>query len=144
MPPFTRLVVPDALLEEVIEHARQGAPLECCGLLAGHVANGVGVVTSRFTIANELRSQSDYLTNAGDMFRAFRAMRTTGEELLAIYHSHPTSAPVPSARDIAGNTYGESVVHVIVSLAREAPEVRAWWLTEAGSREAVISIPRPV
>lgn len=136
MPPFTRLAVPDALLAEVIAHAREGAPLECCGLLAGRVSEGVGVVTARFAVANELRSATHYLTDPRDMLFASRAMRAGGLELLAIYHSHPASAPVPSTRDLAGNTYGESVVHLIVGLSREEAEVRAWWLAEAGYWEA--------
>ena len=63
-------------------------------------------------------------------------MRAGGLELLAVYHSHPTSAPVPSARDLAGNTYGESVVHLIIGLAGAEPEVRAWWLADATYRPA--------
>ena len=136
MPPFTTLAVPDLLLEEVIAHAREDAPLECCGLLAGHIRDGVGIVTSRFAIENELRSPTDYLTNARGMFFAFRHMRERGLELLAIYHSHPTSAPIPSRRDIERNTYGKSVVHLIVGFVGAEPEVRGWWLTEAGNREA--------
>ncbi|MFO0823167.1 MAG: Mov34/MPN/PAD-1 family protein, partial [Gemmataceae bacterium] len=57
-------------------------------------------------------------------------------ELLAIYHSHPTSAPVPSRRDIERNSYGESVAHVIISLADAATVVKAWWLTPTDYREA--------
>ena len=36
--------------------------------------------------------------------------RDAGErlDLLAVYHSHPTSEPVPSRRDVDENTYGES------------------------------------
>lgn len=136
MPPFTALAVPDWLLEEVISHARAEVPRECCGLLTGVVADGVGTVTARFAIRNELQSQTDYLTDARDMFAAFRAMRAGGLELLAIYHSHPTSAPVPSARDLDRNTYGESVVHVIVGLSGAEPEVRGWWLGDGGYREA--------
>lgn len=136
MPPFTRLAVPDALLEEVIAHARADAPIECCGLLAGHIAGGMGVVTARFAIANELRSPTDYRTDARGMLGAFRAMRERGLELLAIYHSHPTSAPVPSRRDIDGNTYGESVIHLIVGLGGAEPDVRGWRLTEEGYQEA--------
>src|SRR5688572_4379682 len=117
MPPFTRLLIPDLLLEEVIEHARQARPNECCGLLAGDIENGVAVVTRRFTIANDLASPTGYLTNAADLFAAFRTMRRKGAEVLAIYHSHPTSEPVPSRRDVEQNTYGESVVHLIVGLA---------------------------
>src|SRR4051812_29697627 len=105
MPPFTALEIPDLLCEEVIEHARAEAPLECCGLLAGVITDGVGTVTTRFTIRNELQSPTDYLTEARGMFEASRAMRTGGLELLAIYHSHPTSAPVPSTRDLERNTY---------------------------------------
>ncbi|MBA4191200.1 MAG: hypothetical protein C0467_24735 [Planctomycetaceae bacterium] len=135
MPPFTRLAIPDLLLEEVIEHARTAQPLECCGLLAGHIAEGVGTVTTRFTVGNDAASAMEYESNARDMLFAFRTMREHGLELLAIYHSHPTSPPVPSRRDIERNTYGETAVHVIVGFASATPVVRAWWLTETGYRE---------
>jgi len=136
MPPFTRLVIPDLLLDEVIEHARRDVPLECCGLLAGHVADGLGTVTARFAIGNDAASATEYQSNARDMLFAFRTMRERGLELLAIYHSHPTSAPVPSRRDIERNTYGETAAHVIVGFATADPIVKVWWLTETGYREA--------
>jgi proteasome lid subunit RPN8/RPN11 len=63
-------------------------------------------------------------------------MRESGLELLAIYHSHPSTGPVPSQRDLKRNHYGDSVVHLIVSLAASPPEVRGWWLNESGFREA--------
>jgi len=132
MPPFTRLVIPELLLAEVIEHARRERPLECCGLLAGDIADGVGSATTRFPLRNDAASATEYESNARDMLFAFRTMRERGLELLAIYHSHPTSEPVPSRRDIERNTYGETAVHVIVSLSAAEPVVRAWWLTEAG------------
>jgi [CysO sulfur-carrier protein]-S-L-cysteine hydrolase len=140
---FSRLVIPDLLLAELIEHARRGVPIECCGLLAGQITNGVGFATTRYPIENELASPTDYLTDARGMFLAFRSMRERGIELLAIYHSHPASEPVPSRRDIERNTYGETVVHLIVSLAGTEPEVRGWWLTEAGYREAELIVPTP-
>ena len=140
MASFTRLPVPDLLLEEVIEHAREAVPLECCGLLAGRIADGVGVVATRFTIGNDAASATEYETNARDLLAAFRAMRASELELLAIYHSHPTSAAVPSVRDIDRNTYGESVVHLIVGLDRAVPDVRAWWLAESSYREARLEV----
>jgi proteasome lid subunit RPN8/RPN11 len=136
MPPFTRLTIPNLLLEEVIAHAREAMPNECCGLLAGRVENGVGVVTARFAVANDLASPTAYHTNARDLLAAFRAMREDKLDVLAIYHSHPTSDPVPSRRDVAENTYGETVAHLIVGLAHATPDVKAWWLTETGYREA--------
>lgn len=139
MPPFTRLVVPDALLDEMVTHARRELPNECCGLLAGVIEGEAGRVTSRFPIRNDAGSETEYATNPRDLLDAFREMRRAGTEPLAFYHSHPNSAAVPSAKDVARNTYGETVVHVIVGLAAVVPDVRAWWLTESGFRPAVMS-----
>jgi proteasome lid subunit RPN8/RPN11 len=136
MPPFTRLVVPADVLDAVVAHARETLPNECCGLLAGRVEDGVGIATTRFAIVNDFASPTAYHTNARDLLAAFRAMREDNLDVLAVYHSHPTSDPVPSRRDVAENTYGESVVHLIVGLAREEPDVKAWWLTENGYRKA--------
>ena len=133
---FARLTIPDQLLDEVIAHAREALPNECCGLLAGRVENDVGIVTTRFTVANDLASPTAYHTNARDLLAAFRAMREDKLDVLAIYHSHPTSDAVPSRRDVAENTYGETVVHLIVGLAHATPDVKAWWITDEGYREA--------
>jgi proteasome lid subunit RPN8/RPN11 len=136
MPPFARLVIPDALLAGLIAHARAEAPNECCGLLAGRTVDGVGLTTERIPIANDLSSPTRYETNARDLFVAFRRLRALDLQLLAVYHSHPASEPVPSRRDVEENTYGETAVHLIVGLAGPEPEVRAWWLTDSGYREA--------
>ena len=136
---FSRLTIPASLLEEVIAHARRDLPNECCGLLAGRILEGTGIVAARFAIGNDAASPTEYATNARDLLAAFRAMRSDGTELLAIYHSHPTSEAVPSRHDIERNTYGESVVHLIVGLVG-TETVRAWWLAEAGYREVPLEI----
>jgi proteasome lid subunit RPN8/RPN11 len=69
------------------------------------------------------------------MFDAERAMRRQGIEVLAVYHSHPTSEPVPSRTDLERN-YSSEVVNVIISLKDAEPRVRGWWLSETGYREA--------
>jgi [CysO sulfur-carrier protein]-S-L-cysteine hydrolase len=136
MPPFEVLSAPAALLAELIAHARECAPHECCGLLAGRVESGTARAEVRFAVTNDAASATTYATNPRDMLRAFRAIRERGLELLAIYHSHPASPPVPSARDLAENTYGETAVHLIIGLAGAEPDVRAWWLSPDGAREA--------
>lgn len=134
---FTRLLVPRPLLDAVVAHARAELPNECCGLLAGAIEGEVGRVTQQFPIGNDLASPTEYATNAVDMLAAMKAMRAAGTVELAIYHSHPTSTPVPSRKDLARNFWGETAVHVIVGLAGEAADVRAWWLAEADYRPAV-------
>lgn len=128
---FHCLEIPSLILNEVIEHARTELPNECCGLLAGQVADGVAIATARFAIRNERASPREYASHPRDMLDAFRSMRERALELLAIYHSHPHTEPIPSHRDLEHNTYGESVAHLIVSLASADPALQAWRLGES-------------
>lgn len=137
MDPF-RLVIPPAILDAMLAHARAELPNECVGFLAGAVADGAGTVTQCLPLVNELQSPTEFLTEPRSAFEAYRAMRTAGTDVLAVYHSHPTSAPVPSKKDVERNTYGPTVAWVIVGLAGDEAEVRAWWLTETGYREAIL------
>jgi proteasome lid subunit RPN8/RPN11 len=139
MPPFTRLVVSNLLLEGVIEHAHRELPNECCGLIVGIISERIGYAVECVPIRNDLASPTCYLTNARDLFEAYRAMRAAGTEVLAVYHSHPTSDPVPSCRDRAENSYGETVAHVIVSLTAAEPVIRAWWIAESGYHGAELA-----
>ncbi len=133
--PFQRLRLPQALFDDMIEHARRELPCECCGLLAGVVEAEVGRVVERYSLVNALASGREFESEPRSMFAAMRAMHQRGLDVLAVYHSHPTSAPVPSRTDLERN-YSPDVVNVIVSLAAETPTVRAWWLTDKDYREA--------
>ena len=135
MPP-ARLHIPRPLLDEVIAHARDELPNECCGLLAGVVEGDTGRATAVHRVVNELASPIAFRTEARSLFAAYRAMRAAGTEVFAVYHSHPTSAPVPSRRDIEENAYGPNVAWVIVGLAESEPDVRVWWMTDLGYTEA--------
>jgi proteasome lid subunit RPN8/RPN11 len=135
--PFCRLLIPRTVLDTVVAHAREAQPNECCGLLAGLMDGETGRVTLQFPLRNDLLSPTAFATNPRDMLDASKAMRADGTDVLAIYHSHPTSAPVPSRKDIERNSWGVSVVHLIVGLGGTQPEIRAWWLTDDGYTEAI-------
>jgi proteasome lid subunit RPN8/RPN11 len=132
--PF-RLVVPAALLDEVLRQARAEAPLECCGLLAGVREGAIGRVVRRYPLVNEAASPVEFQSEPRSLFEAIRDLERHGLEVLAIYHSHPTSPPVPSRTDLARN-WSEDVVNLIVSPATDPPLARAWWLTADAYREA--------
>lgn len=138
-----RLLIPRTLHDAVVAHAVAEAPNECCGFLAGCVECDTGRATGVHRLVNELASPTAFRTEARSLFAAYRAMRAVGEEVLAVYHSHPTSAPVPSRRDLAENTYGPSVAWLIVGLAGPVPEVRVWWLTETVYTEAAWEVIEP-
>lgn len=136
--PF-RLIVPAGLYADLVAQALAEQPNECCGLLAGVIQAGEGRVVARYPLVNELASPTEYNAEPRGLFQAHRDMRERGQEVLAIYHSHPTSPPVPSRKDRERN-YSEDVVCVIVSLQSDPPEVRAWWLTADAHREAQLEV----
>jgi proteasome lid subunit RPN8/RPN11 len=120
---------------DLLEQARAELPNECCGLLAGRREGNVGRVEHRYPLVNALRSPVEYESEPRSMFDAEVDRRKRGLEFLAVYHSHPTSEPVPSAKDRERN-YSPEVVNLIVSLRTNGPPVRAWWLTAETAVEA--------
>ncbi|MBX3401674.1 MAG: M67 family metallopeptidase [Gemmataceae bacterium] len=138
MAPF-RLRIPRPIHEEMLARAVAARPLECCGLLAGTVAAGVGEVRAIFPLVNELHSATEFVSEPRSLFAAMKAMRADGVDVLAVYHSHPASAPVPSRLDRERN-YSEAVVNLIVGFPDGEPEVRGWWLSETDAREAEWSV----
>ncbi len=128
----------------MIAQAQAELPNECCGLLAGQVDTSVtgppvGSVLARYALINGAHSPVRYLSEEKSLFAAHRDMRQRCIDVLAIYHSHPTSAPVPSKTDLQQN-YWPGVVHVIVSLERPEPEVRFWRLEPDRFTEAEVEI----
>lgn len=124
---------------EMIAQAHAESPNECCGLLAGTIVldgeKRIGRIERRFPLVNEAASPVEYLSEPKSMFAAYRDYTKAGLDVLAIYHSHPTSPPLPSKTDRERN-YSPDVVNFIISLKDTEPEVRSWWLTESDFREA--------
>jgi proteasome lid subunit RPN8/RPN11 len=62
-----------------------------------------------------------------------------GHDLGAIYHSHTRSKPYPSQTDINLAFYPEAL-YVIVGLAGEEPEVRAFAIRDGQVTEAELEV----
>ena len=116
-----RITVDPGLLDEIIAHARDCFPEEACGFLIGRS----GTVERFVPAPNALRSQTAFEVEAQFLFDLFRQLRSSGEDLLAICHSHPKGPAVPSARDVAEAHY-PGCAYVIVSLAEAEPDIRAY------------------
>lgn len=119
-----------AVRDALIAHAEREAPNECCGLLIGTGAS----VTECHPARNKVASQNRFQINPADHFVAIRKARAAGLEVLGAYHSHPSSAAVPSPSDLAEASDGAPVM-LIVSLLPPAPVVRAFLLERSGSKE---------
>lgn len=129
-PSLPRFALPLALRAELFTHARQQAPLECCGLLGGHRNKNTWRARRVYQLVNEAHSTTEFLALEG-LIAPFKQMRAEGEELVGIYHSHPTTPPMPSATDLARNYYPQTP-HLIISLRAPEPELAAFLLYPHG------------
>ncbi|HET9962974.1 MAG TPA: M67 family metallopeptidase [Nitrospiraceae bacterium] len=116
------LSIPQQILDQIVAHARELAPYECCGLLAGRA----GRVTDIYRIANVValegasqlasfddakishlerlspqeRAEIAFVMDARDLALAQKDMRKRGLELQVVYHSHPHDPARPSVTDV--------------------------------------------
>ncbi len=119
-----RLILPHSFYQAITAHARAGYPDEVCGLLRGRRGRVSDILPARNTAPNP---QRDYQVDADSLLQALR-WEDEGDELVAIYHSHPTSPAYPSAVDAANAFYPDSV-YLILSLQRlDAPALRGFQL----------------
>src|SRR5215467_7065978 len=115
-------------VEAMIAHARETAPQECCGLIGG-VSDIKAVTLYRLRNVTP-HPESAYEAAPEDLFAAQRQMRERGEDLLAIYHSHPRSSdPQPSETDVR-LAYYPAATYLIIGLGGEQPIVQAFLISE--------------
>jgi proteasome lid subunit RPN8/RPN11 len=124
-----------AQFDRIVAHARREAPNECCGLLIGRN----GSIDQVWETRNVDRSPVTFQIDPGALVVKFREMDRDGTALRGIYHSHPASRAWPSRTDIAQAHYPDAS-YVIVSLAGEIPEIRAFRIVDGGVEEEEVRI----
>ena len=124
-----------ALYDEMVDHARAEAPNECCGMVATSDGQAVKVYRAVNAAASPLRYEID----GAEQYRIQLDIDDAGHDLGAIYHSHTRSKPYPSQTDINLAFYPEAL-YVIVGLAGEEPEVRAFSIRDGQVTEAELEV----
>jgi proteasome lid subunit RPN8/RPN11 len=125
------LVIPQRILDDIVAHARELAPYECCGLLAGTNKT----VTTLYRIKNIVamegaqnlssfdpakaahlerlspaeRAEIAFVMDMQDFSTAKKDMRNKSLDLQVVYHSHPHDPARPSVTDIKIATDYEEV-----------------------------------
>lgn len=106
------LKIPVAIHDDLIAHAREGFPLEVCGILGG-----IGdTVSAIYRMTNTDASNEHFMMAPAEQFTVVKDLRARGIAMLAIYHSHPETPARPSREDIRLALTPE-VSYVIISLA---------------------------
>jgi proteasome lid subunit RPN8/RPN11 len=123
------VVVAEAIREELLEHAREEAPNEACGLVVLRDGAAVRYERGRNAAASPYRFQLEidpkvwFLEDEGYQ--------------LAVFHSHPTSPPRPSRTDVEQIGLWDGRPYLILSA--DTGELAAWRITEGTAEEAPLS-----
>ena len=128
------LVLSKRYWHEMLEYVDRQAPLEACGLLAGKDDR----VEKVLLVRNQAQSPVRFVMDPQQQLNAFEEIESRGQELLAIFHSHPAGPETVSATDIAEAAY--DVVHVICSRSHGQWKLRGFWIENGSATEVSLQI----
>ena len=112
-------------------HAQAARPAECCGLVGGRGQTAETIYCLQNVAPDPLTA---YESAPAELFAAQRRMRERGEQLLAIYHSHPRARePIPSETDVRLAFY-PAALYFIIGLGAREPALAAFRIFEGEKR----------
>jgi proteasome lid subunit RPN8/RPN11 len=130
------LVLPRAHSDEMIAHAREDAPNECCGIIAG----ADGRATKLYRATNAEASPYRYSVDSKDLLRIHKEVDANDWEFMVIYHSHTHTEAYPSPTDVRLAAWPDAY-YVLVSLMDAAtPVVRAYRIIDGAVTEEPLEI----
>jgi proteasome lid subunit RPN8/RPN11 len=129
--------IPAQMRDEIVAHAHEDAPNECCGMIGSRDGEAVSLYRARNAEESPLR----YVVHPQDQFRIMERMDERGEELGAIYHSHTKSPAYPSQTDINLAEGWPDPLYVICSIADAgSPELRAFAIRDETVEEVELDV----
>lgn len=130
------LTIPKEIFDKMIAHCISGYPNEVCGILAGED----GRVRKIYEMTNVEPSPVSYFMDPKEQFKALKDMRTEGIEMIAIYHSHPSSSAYPSAKDVSLAFYPDSFYLIVSLMEKGKPELGVFEIIEGKVHHAALEI----
>lgn len=119
------VTIPAAVADAIIAHAREGKPEEVCGIVRGRALAASEAVRGRNIASARIEN---YEVDPETLLLQF-AFEDQGDEMMAIYHSHPASVAYPSATDAWNAHYPESIYLICSLECDDAPVIRAFRMT---------------
>ena len=119
------IVLPRSLVTRLLHQAQSRPDYEVCGLIGARNGKPVSV----YPVANVAPDPARHFEmDPKGQIQAMKAMRERGETLLAIYHSHPSAPPFPSAEDLEAVSYPEALSLIISLNTKGVLEIRGFHL----------------
>jgi proteasome lid subunit RPN8/RPN11 len=124
------------LFDEMVAHAVQDAPNECCGVLGTKDGDAVKLYRATNIHASPLRYQID----DQELLRIYNDAEDSGLDMGLIYHSHTRSEPYPSQTDVNLATGWPDSLYVIVGTSTPEPVVRAYRIRDGQVSDAELEV----
>ncbi|HBE02904.1 MAG: hypothetical protein A2096_12960 [Spirochaetes bacterium GWF1_41_5] len=106
------IFLPQQIYDKIREAAERELPDEACGYLAGQD----DTITDIIPMTNCDHSPEHFSFDPHEQFAAARAARKNGQELIAVYHSHPASPAKMSDEDIK-LAADKNIIYIIYSVS---------------------------
>ena len=130
------LTLDQSYVDEMIAHAREDDPNECCGMIAGLD----GAPAKLYRALNAEASPYRYNVDSKDLLRIYRDLDEHGWDVLVIFHSHTHTEAYPSPTDVRLAAWPDAS-YIIVSLQDKSnPVVRAFHIREGQPEEQELRI----
>jgi proteasome lid subunit RPN8/RPN11 len=129
--------LPRAIVNQLLHLAQKSPEEEICGLISRDSRG----FRQCYPVPNRAEDKKHlFALDPAKQIDAMRRMRERGEELAAIYHSHPDSPPLPSRADIAQHEYAD-LLYLIISLGTKGVlEMRGFRLRGQAIEEIAIGL----
>jgi proteasome lid subunit RPN8/RPN11 len=129
--------LPRTLVNRLLHLAQETPEREVCGLIAA--TNGIPDRCHPVcNVADDPARR--FLLDAGEQIDLLRRLRENGQELFAVFHSHPAAPALPSREDVDKAAYPEAL-YLIVSLGTQGVlELRGFRHDEAAGRYAEVDL----
>lgn len=123
------------MYDEIIAHARQEFPRECCGVISGRA----GLPEKLHALRNIAEGNVFYEIDPVQLMDLeFKEFEKDNSEIVAIYHSHPASKAYPSRTDVE-LAFWPQAVYLICSLENpEQPYIRGFRIRNGAIREVAL------
>ncbi|MCR4301511.1 MAG: M67 family metallopeptidase [Sulfuricaulis sp.] len=129
--------LPLPIVDELMRLAQASPQEEICGLISRD-RHGLWKC---YPVSNRAEDRKHFfMLDPKEQIDVMRTMRHHGEELAAIYHSHPDSPPLPSPTDIAQHEYTDVLYLIISPGARDKPELRGFYIHGHAIEEVAIGL----
>ncbi|BBA35252.1 Mov34/MPN/PAD-1 family protein [Methylocaldum marinum] len=126
--------IPRTLVNQLLRYAQTFPDVEICGLVG---AKG-GIPSHCYPVTNAAPTPDcRFQMEPREQIEAMRQMRERGEELFAIFHSHPAAPAELSAIDLEQAAYPDALYLIISLNTKGVLEMRGFRINRARQTEEI-------